>query len=140
MTDKQPPEDNLADEFRILGNNVLGALRSVWDSPERKRLTEQLETNLNELSATLRKEVESFNDSPTGQRLKEDVDNLQGKVRTEINDSRVKEELLAALRTANEELSKVIQRWSNPSPGSDEAQNPPAGTPAAGNPSGQDEV
>ncbi len=120
MSEEQQPEDNLGDEFRNLGNNLLGALRSVWDSPERKRLTEELETNLNEFSATLRKEVESFNESPTGQRLKEDVDNIGGKVRSEINDSRVKDDLLSALHSANNELAKIIERWSNAS--SDTAQ------------------
>ncbi len=120
MKEEQQPEDNLGDEFRTLGNNLLGALRSVWDSPERKRLTEELETNLNEFSATLRKEVESFNESPTGQRLKDDVDTIGGKVRSEINDSRIKDDLLSALRSANNELAKVIERWSNPS--SDSAQ------------------
>jgi len=120
MSEERQPEDNLGDEFRTLGNNLLGALRSVWDSPERKRLTEELETNLNEFSATLRKEVESFNESPTGQRLKDDVDTIGGKVRSEINDSRIKDDLLSALRSANNELAKVIERWSNPS--SDAAQ------------------
>ena len=115
MSEERQPEDNLGDEFRSLGNNLLGALHSVWDSPERKRLTEELETNLNEFSATVRKEIESFNESPTGQRLKEDVDSIGGKVRSEINDSRLKDELLSALRAANNELAKVIERWSNAS-------------------------
>jgi len=113
MSDEQKPEDNFAEEFRNLGNNLLGALRSVWDSPERKRLTEELESNLKELSDTLRNEVETFNDSATGQRLRDDVASLHGKVRSEINNSGAKEDLLAALRAANRELSKVIERWSD---------------------------
>jgi hypothetical protein len=123
MSEERQPEDNLGDEFRTLGNNLLGALRSMWDSPERKRLTEELETNLNEFSATVRKEVESFNESPTGQRLKEDVDTIGGKVRSEINDIRVKDDLLSALRSANNELAKIIQRWTSSS--SDETQQSP---------------
>ena len=113
MSDEQKPEDNFAEEFRNLGNNLLGALRSVWDSPERKRLTEELESNLKELSDTLRNEVETFNDSATGQRLRDDVASLHGKVRSEIDHSGAKEDLLAALRAANRELSKVIERWSD---------------------------
>lgn len=138
MSEERQPEDNLGDEFRTLGDNLLGALRSVWDSPERKCLTEELETNLNEFSATLRKEVESFNESPTAQRLKEDVDSIGGKVRSEINDSRMKDDLLSALRAANHELAKIIERWSNAS--SDAAQQSPPENPDTGNPSSQDEA
>lgn len=139
MSDEQKPEDKLADEFRNLGNNLLGALRSVWDSPERKRLTEELETNLNELSANLRKEVESFNESPSGQRLKEDVETLHGKVRSEISDSGVKEDILAALRTANRELSRVIERWSGASNDASTQPDSPS-SPESENPSQQDEA
>lgn len=127
MSEEKPPEANLGDEFRNLGKNLVEALRGVWDSPERKRLTEELDSNLTELSTTLRKELDSFNDSPTGQRLKEDVDTLHGKVRSELNDSKVKDELLAALRTANNELSKVVARWSGSSQDRDATQAPPAG-------------
>lgn len=142
MSDEQKPQDNFSDEFRNLGNNLLGALRSLWDSPERKRLTEELESNLNELSATLRKEVESFNESPTAQRLKEDVGTLHGKVRVEIDESGVKDDILAALRTANNELSKVIERWSGASEnrsgeGTAAAQG---ATAAPASPTGDDEI
>lgn len=139
MSDEKKPEDNFGDEFRNLGNNLLGALRSVWDSPERKRLTEELETNLNELSANLRKEVESFNESPTAQRLKEDVETLHGKVRNEISDSGVKEDILAALRTANQELSRVIERWSAANRDATVPQDTPA-SPEGESPSPQDEA
>lgn len=139
MSDEQKPQDHFSDEFRELGNNLLGALRSLWDSPERKRLTEELESNLNELSANLRKEVESFNESPTAQRLKEDVETLHGKVRGEIDASGVKEDLLSALRTANRELSKVIERWSGADQGTSDSQDAPSGT-ASADSSHQDEV
>lgn len=138
MSEERPPEDNLGDEFRTLGNNLLGALRSMWDSPERKRLTEELETNLNEFSATVRKEVESFNESPTGQRLKDDVESFGGKVRSEINDGRVKDDLLSALRSANNELAKIIERWSNSS--SDAWQPAAPENSAAEAPTPQDEA
>lgn len=125
MSEERAPEENLADEFRTLGKNLLEALRSAWDAPERKRLSEELESNLNELSATLRKEMDEFRESPTGQRLKDDLDDLGERVRSGAAESRVREELLAALRAANQELSKVAQRWSSASETRDESQTPP---------------
>ena len=126
MSEDRAPEENLADEFRTLGKNLLEALRSAWDAPERKRLSEELESNLNELSATLHREMADFRESPTGQRLKDDLEGLGEKVRSGAAESRVREELLAALRAANQELSKVAQRWSSTGETGNETQTPPS--------------
>ena len=125
MSEERAPEENLADEFRSLGKNLLEALRSAWEAPERKRLSEELESNLNELSVTLRQEMDAFRESPTGQRLKDDLEDLGDRVRSGAAESKVREELLTALRAANQELSKVAQRWSSAGEPPAESQTPP---------------
>ena len=40
--EKNDPEEDLTKEFRILGQTLVEAMRTAWESPERKRLQESL--------------------------------------------------------------------------------------------------
>lgn len=111
MTDNTKPEENLEDEFRNLGQNLVEALRTAWDSPERKKLQQEIGNGLTELNATLKKEFEDFDSSETGQRLKSDVENLRQRVRSGEAEEKVRSELLNALRIANEEIRKANANW-----------------------------
>jgi hypothetical protein len=46
MTDPLPPENDLAAEFRRLGENLRSALQSAWESEERLRLQDEIERGL----------------------------------------------------------------------------------------------
>jgi uncharacterized membrane protein YccC len=125
MTEERPPEENLTDELRRLGKNLSEALRSAWESPERRRLQQELETGLNELTDTIRSEVRAFSESPTGQRFKADVEDVRQKVRSGEAETRVREELVNALRTVNAELQKVSERWASQETGGKEGEQAP---------------
>ena len=124
MTENTPPEENLADEFRNLGKNLAEALQSAWDNPERKRIVEDVETNLNELGNTLKREAEHFVESPTAQRLKSDIEQLGERVRSSETQDKVRQELMKILQTANSELQKVIDLWSGNQPEAPESSPP----------------
>ncbi len=120
MTDQPQPEQNdpeedLANEFRILGQTLVEAMRTAWESPERKRLQEELETGLNELGTTLRQESQTFRESPTGQKIKSEFEDLQERVRTGEAEQRLRQDLLTALQRINTELKKATERWSSTS-------------------------
>ena len=117
MPEKQPPEGDLSAEFRELGKNLSDALRTAWERPERKQLQQEIEQGLKEFGKTLRQEADSFSESPTGQRLKEDADDLRERVRSGQVEEKARSELLEALRTINVQLQKVISRWSVPQEG-----------------------
>lgn len=121
MNENKSPEDNLSEEFRKLGQNLAEALRTAWESPERKQFQQELETGLTELSQTVKREAETFNESPTGQRFKENVQEVRGRLRTGEAQVRVRNELLAALRMFNKELEKVAEHLENRSSGSSNA-------------------
>jgi hypothetical protein len=112
MTENPQPENDLTEEFRNLGKNLVEVLRTAWDSPERKRLQQDIEDGLNEVGSTLRKEVENFSTGPTGQQLKTDVEELGERFRSGEAQAHVRNELLGALQMANIELQKVIERIS----------------------------
>lgn len=108
MSDIPPQkEENLADEIRALGQNLVQVFRSVWDHPERQRLQRELESGLSDLSQTMNREFENLKESPTGQRLRADVEDLSERVRTGEAEAKVRAELLNVLRTVNQELQKV---------------------------------
>lgn len=107
MTQEQQSENNISDEFRNLGHNLINAMRTAWDNPERKQLQQEIEAGLDEFASTVKEEVDHFNQSPTGQRIKSDIGDLQERVRSGEVETKVRDEILSALRTLNIELAKV---------------------------------
>jgi methyl-accepting chemotaxis protein len=120
MTENHPSEENLSEEFRKLGQNLVSALQAAWDSPERKHFQDEMVSGLNEFGETLRKEAEQFTTSSTGQRIKDDVEHLGDKIRNSDTQMKVRQDLINALKFANSEIQKVVDRWS----GSEEQTNP----------------
>jgi len=84
MSENPKPEENLSEEFRAFGKNLVSALHAAWDAPERKRVQEDILGGLNELGATLKREAEQVSNSPTSQRLKDDIEQLGRKYAARI--------------------------------------------------------
>jgi hypothetical protein len=112
MSENKPPENDLAEEFRNLGKNLADALRTAWESPERKKFQQEIENGVNEMGTTLSKEFGTFIESPTGQRLRSDVEDLGERLRTGEAQQRARDELLNALKRANIEIQKATERWN----------------------------
>jgi hypothetical protein len=79
MDNPERPND-IADEFRQLGENLVQALRSAWESPERQKLQDEIEAGLDQFATTIKQEADSFQESPTGQRLKSDIEDFRQRV------------------------------------------------------------
>lgn len=126
MTDNPQNEGNLSEEFRTLGENLLKALHSVWDSPERRNLQQEIEDGLTQLATTLKAEASTFNESPAGQQLKSDFEDLRQRVRSGEAEAKAREELLKALKLVNAELDKAVSRWGDTNSSSGENQKPPS--------------
>jgi hypothetical protein len=113
MSEERSTTDDLGDELRALGANLRDMLQAAWDSDERKRAQQEIETGLEDLARTLRSAGQEFSASPTGQRLKSDVQDLHARLRTRQVDMRVRDDLVAALRRVNDELGKAAKAWSS---------------------------
>lgn len=113
MTTK-PPEDDLPGEFLRLGHNLRDAVKAVWDSEEGRRLQRDIKTGLSALEAGLKEAAEELTQSEVGQRVKDEMHDLGQRVRAGDVESRVKSDLLEALRTVNRELQKVSRRAGQP--------------------------
>jgi hypothetical protein len=123
MSDQTPPNEDLADEFQALGKNLVDAMRAAWNSPERKRLQQEIEGGLQELEYTLKREVDAFSKSSTGQQIKEDVNRISEKINTKQTPELIRQELIKALQTANVELQNIIQRWASEEPEAEAASD-----------------
>jgi hypothetical protein len=106
----RPQANNIGDELRALGENLIATLREAWGSPERQRLQSEIETGLADLGTSLKKAAADLETSPTGQRLKADIDDFGERVRSGEVESKLRTELLEALRAVNRELEKATAR------------------------------
>ena len=111
-SDSPPPENELADELRNLGQNLKGILQAAWESEERRKLQKEIQAGLAELQKT----VADLAASPSGQRLKAEVQDLGERARSGQVEAQLRNDLLAALRTINAELEKAAKREKDTPP------------------------
>lgn len=107
--------EHIKDAFHQLGENLVKTVHAAWDAPERKKLQQEIETGLSDLAETVRREVDTFNESPTGQKFKTDVSDIYQGVRTTVSETSLREELLKALNVVNRELENVASKLSRTS-------------------------
>ena len=108
MSETPKPETDIAEEFRLLGENLVKTLKAAWESPERKKLEQEIEAGLSQLASTLKIEADNFKEGETHQRLKSDFDDLRQRVRSGEAAEKARDELIKALRLVNAELDKAF--------------------------------
>lgn len=121
MNDTPRDEGDLSEEFRQLGKNLVDTLRMAWDSPERKKLQNEIEAGLVDVATSLKKEANEFSASTHGQEIKEEIDDIRRRWESGETETKARQELMNAIRLANNELQKWSEKWQK---GSDEKQNP----------------
>ena len=107
-----PSNSDIAEELRVLGKNLKGALESAWESEERKKLQDEIRAGLTDLGVSLNEAADDFRRSDAGQQLKADVADFRRRVYTGEVQTKVHDELINALRLANTALSKLSTKQS----------------------------
>lgn len=103
----EKPGGDVASEFIHLGENLKNVLQAAWESEERKRLQKEIEAGLVELGRSLNQTVKEYQESPAGQRLRSEAEELRGRIRSGEVEASLREHLLAVLRKVNAELEKA---------------------------------
>jgi len=121
MSDSSPnankvPGEDIGDQLNELGKNLREALRTAWESDERRKLQLDIEEGLTNLRDSLNEAVNDFSNSQTGQTLKSDMKDLHERWQTGEVGSKVRSEIAEALRTVNQELQKASQKNQPPPP------------------------
>jgi hypothetical protein len=133
MSETPPKEDSLSNAFRKLGESLAETIHVAWNNPERIKIQQEIEEGLTDFSVSLKKEIDHIKESPSGQQLMADFDDLKERVSSGEVESQLRQELLKALNIANTELENVANRLrrtetDSPSEAQQEVQDdvPPA--------------
>lgn len=129
MTTPDAHDDSLKAELNALGENLQRAIRTVWESDDRKRLQADVESGLEAALQHLRGEVQEFKDSDTGKRLKTDLQSLESDLRSDETAARMRQEILRVLHGLNEDLERAARP---PAGGSGDPGDPSPGPGAGG--------
>ena len=114
MENNDTSEGNLKEEFRNLGKNLVDAIRAAAESPGWQKLSSDIEGGLSEFGNTVKQEYETLKDSPTAQQVKSEIDDFQDRIKTGEVETKVREELITALKAVNSELRKVSEKFTSP--------------------------
>ena len=109
-TPNETHANDIVAELRELGRNLQALLRASWESEERKKVQTELQAGLNDLGKSLSQAATEFQESPAGQTLKADLEDLHQRIQSGEVESKVRSEVLSALRLANEGLKKAGQK------------------------------
>jgi len=101
MSEQPEKEGSLAEEFRQLGDNLVKAMQALWESPERKRLENELAKGASELSSTLKREAERLTSGGVAKQVRAGAGEMS---------LRLREELVSALKAANTSLAEAATR------------------------------
>jgi hypothetical protein len=108
---------DVASELRDLGENLKNILIDAWESEERKNLQNEIKTGLANLGQNLDQAAKEFKESEAGQRFRTETEDLHRRFRSGEVETRVREDLIAALRKINTELEKILSPKSPPGTG-----------------------
>lgn len=122
MNQETPPTGELSDELHALGENLRSVFQAAWDSDDRRRLQQEIESGIGDLADSLGKAARDFAESEAGKQMKRDARQFGERVRTGEVESKVRQDLTAILRKMNEELGRAASSWSGRPPPGPEGQ------------------
>ena len=112
MDEEHSTEGNLSSELKLLGDNLRETLKAVWDSEERKKVHNEIESGISELGDALRQASNDFDASEVGQDIKSGVQDVRQRLESGEVETRLREDLLSALKSINNELGAVQAKWT----------------------------
>jgi hypothetical protein len=112
MDEKTQPEVDLTGEFRQLGKNLKQALQAAWESEERKQLQQEIEDGMQQLVNSLEEFVAEFSESEHGARLRTEIEDFSKRAQSGELGDKIRADVAAVLRKANEGLEEAAQKWS----------------------------
>jgi hypothetical protein len=110
MDETTRQEGELAEEFRKLGSNLKEALQSAWNSPDRQRLEQEIKTGLHQAAEALAELAEEAAESEAAKKLRSELEALGERVKSGDLENKIRQDVLAALRSLNAELERALQR------------------------------
>lgn len=119
MTEEQKPESQVVDELHSLSNQLVTAVKSLWDSEESRKLRQEIGDGFVELGKQIDDAVKSAQESEAAKEFKVQVKDTMDKARESDVAGQVERNLVSGLQQLNAELSKFVDSLSTKSPPAD---------------------
>ena len=113
MEDENNQKPTFSDEIRGLGENISELVKTAWDSPQKEELQNELESGIQELKNAINQIAEDFSSSDTGKHIKSEINEIKEDISSGKLEEKIEEEILNTIKTINNEITNVINKWSS---------------------------
>ena len=108
MTEEKKPGGEIVDELHALGEQLVTAVKSLWDSEDARKVRQEIGDGFVELSHQVDEAVKTARESEATKEFETKVKETVDKARESDVAGQVQEGLVTGLRQLNEEMSKLV--------------------------------
>lgn len=108
MTEEQKPSGEILDELQSLGEQLVTAVKALWDSEDARNVRQEIGDGFVELGHQVDEAIKSARESEATKDFEAKVKETVDKARESDVAGQVQEGLVTGLRQLNEEMSKWI--------------------------------
>jgi hypothetical protein len=124
MTEEKTGSE-LMDELESLGKQLVGAVKSLWDSEESRQLRQEIGDGFVQIGQQVDEAIKTAQESEAAQEFKVQVQETVDKARESDVAAKLEENLVSGLHQLNVELGKLATSFSDAGAASDEAATAP---------------
>jgi hypothetical protein len=133
MTEEQKPESDVVEELHSLGEQLVTAVKALWDSEASRKLRQEIGDGFVELGNQIDDAVKTAQSSEAAKEFKVQVKDTMDKARESDVAGQVERNLVSGLQQLNAELSKFVESLGTATP-------PSADSKGEGVPTSEDEA
>ncbi len=110
MADEPRVETNIADELDKMGKLVAQAVRSAWESEERKKLEGEIVEGLRKFSDQVSTTAKKASESDAAKQIKVQAEKVAAEVKEKDVAEEIRKGLINGLEVVNLELGRLVER------------------------------
>jgi len=114
MTEEKAPKSEVVEELQTLGEQLVTAVKALWESEDARHLRQEIGDGFAELSQQVDDAVKKAKDSEAAKEFETKVKDTVDKAREADITGQVQEGLVTGLQQLNAELSKWIGSLGRP--------------------------
>ena len=108
MTEEQKPGGEIVNEIQALGEQLVTAVKALWDSEDARKVRQEIGDGFVELGHQVDEAIKTARDSEATKEFETKVKETVDKARESDVAGQVQEGLVTGLRQLNEEMSKLV--------------------------------
>ena len=108
MSEEQKPSGEILDELNALGEQLVTAVKALWDSEDARKVRQEIGEGFVELGHQVDTAMKTAKESEAAKEFESRVKETVDKARESDVAEQVQEGLVTGLRQLNQELSKLV--------------------------------